>query len=478
MLETRQYQIDAIEFLKDSKNKSGKAFLFLPPGYGKSGIIIRYFLDFLKNDEDSKCLLVSPINTIESSWKEEVKKFDTNNEIRYANIKSIDIDKHDNNFVAINPEYIQHADKKGWLNKLLKQKFNILFIDELTFFKNSNSTRFRTLRKYAKYFKYRVGATGTPTSNGLIDLWSQFYIIDDGQTLGRLKTEYKTQYFYEHPAGFGWLPFKHSEEAIFKRIKESGLVFAPSTDVVSKELKEPKLITAVNMIPFDDEFKSISVKLMKDLVAGEIVVANRGVLMNKLRQICNGFYYNEDEETTYINKCELHELPKNKALTSLLQKTKIKTLLPVYWKEDFIQIKQTLDRTNLRCIYLNTNKEKKQLEKIVNMWNNDELDVLVFNPRTLGFGTNMQKTVGQIIWYSLPYSFELFKQTNCRLARNGYPEDTVMCHILCTEDSIEEEIYKKIICKQKTHVKLFEILDEFVRINTRNETSKKQINLI
>lgn len=322
----------------------------------------------------------------------------------------------------------------------------MVVLDELSSFKNWKSQRFRALKKIRPMVKRMVGLTGTPTSNGLMDLWAEIGILDQGQRLGRFIGRYREAYF--RPAAmnpqtgivFRYEPREGAEEMIYNRISDI------SISMKAKDyLHMPDCIYNTVPVQMDSRERQLYDKMAKDLLLhledGDIDAANAAALSNKLLQMSNGAVYDEEGRVREIHNHKLE------ALEDLIEAANGQNVLIAYWfKHDRDRIMKYLKD----CGY--DPREMKSSEDI-NDWNKGSVPVALIHPASAGHGLNIQSGGHILIWFGLTWSLELYQQTNARLWRQGQSEVVTIHHII-TEDTVDENVMKALESKDATQERL------------------------
>lgn len=281
-----------------------------------------------------------------------------------------------------------------------------------------------------------IGLTGTPSSNGLMDLWAEFKLLDFGERLGRFITHYRNNYFIPDKRNgeiiYSYKPMPYAEDAIYRRISDI-TISMKSTD----HLQMPELITSQYEVQLSEEetqrYEELKADFILELPEGEITAANAASLTGKLSQLANGAIYDDDG-----NIIEFHDR-KLDALEDLIEAANGKPLLVAYWfKHDLQRIKK---RFNVREI---------KSSKDITDWNNGDIPVAVIHPASAGHGLNLQAGGSILIWFGLTWSLELYQQTNARLWRQGQTSGTVVIEHIITKGTIDERILKALSLKEVT----------------------------
>lgn len=426
------YQQYAIDFIKNNE----VAAVLLDMGLGKTSITLSAVNDLIFDSfEVSKVLVIAPLRVARDTWPAEIKKWDHLKHLRY----SVAVGSESERLAALRKEadiYIINRENVDWLvNKSrVSFDFDMVIIDELSSFKSHQSKRFKSLLKVRPFIKRIVGLTGTPSSNGLMDLWAQFRILDMGKRLGRYITHYRNAYFLPDKRSadriFTYKPADGAEQMIYNRISDI-TISMKSADY----LKLPECI--INEVPvfMDTKEKAIYETFKEDMVAKikdeEIDAANAAVLSGKLLQMANGCIYDEDKKALKIHDRKLD------ALEDLIESANGKPLLVAYWfQHDLARIKE---RFPVREI-----KTSMDIED----WNQGRIPLAVIHPASAGHGLNIQSGGSTLVWFGLTWSLELYQQCNARLHRQGQT-DTVVIHHIIAKGTIDEDVMAALQRKEK-----------------------------
>lgn len=411
--------------------------LFLDCGLGKTITTLTAINELMYDSfEISKVLIIAPLRVAQSTWKEEIEKWDHLNLLRY----SIAVGDEKERLKALKQNsdiYIINRENVDWLvtKSGIDFNFNMLIIDELSSFKSHTSKRFKSLLKIRPYFERVVGLTGTPSSNGLMDLWAEFRVLDLGERLGRYITHYRNEYFLPDKRNgaviFSYKPQPNAEERIYRRLADI-TISMKSTEY----LKMPELILNELEINLDEEdqmkYKKFKKEMVMTIQEKEIDAINAASLSNKLIQLANGSIYDEAK-----NFYEIHNKKLDK-LEEIIESANGKPVLIAYW---FKADKERIEK-RFKVREIKTAGDIKQ-------WNKGMIDLALIHPASAGHGLNLQSGGSTLVWFSLTWSLELYQQTNARLYRQGQ-KDTVVIHHLITKNTIDEDIMKSLKRKDKT----------------------------
>ena len=411
--------------------------LFLDCGLGKTITTLTAINELMYDSfEISKVLIIAPLRVAQSTWKEEIEKWDHLNLLRY----SIAVGDEKERLKALKQNagiYIINRENVDWLvtKSGIDFNFDMLIIDELSSFKSHTSKRFKSLLKIRPYFERVVGLTGTPSSNGLMDLWAEFRVLDLGERLGRYITHYRNEYFLPDKRNgaviFSYKPQPNAEERIYRRLADI-TISMKSTEY----LKMPELILNDLEINLGEEdqikYKKFKKEMVMTIQEKEIDAINAASLSNKLIQLANGSIYDKDKKFYEVHNKKLDKLEE------IIESANGKPVLVAYW---FKADKERIEK-RFKVREIKTADDIKQ-------WNKGMIDLALIHPASAGHGLNLQSGGSTLVWFSLTWSLELYQQTNARLYRQGQ-KDTVVIHHLITKNTIDEDIMKSIKRKDKT----------------------------
>ena len=419
--------------------------LFLECGMGKTASTLCAIDELMFDYFDIKnVLVIAPKKVARDTWKEEVDKWDNFNHLKLSVVigtpsQRISALKTNADIYCINRENV------SWLVDYYQSKwpFDMVVLDELSSFKSPKAHRFKDLRKVMPLTHRVVGLTGTPAPNGLIDLWSQIYLLDRGEHLGKTLKAFHTRYFTPGMCkGFvvyNWNLKSNCEEEIYKAIEDI-CISMKSVD----HIKMPEMIENFISVKIEGEarvkYKQMEKDLLLPYLSGDVVAANSAVLSNKLIQIANGAVYDEDRGVKIIHDEKL------KALEELVEEANGKPVIIFYWfRHELERIKSLYP--NARS--LNTTQDMKD-------WNDRKIPILLMHPASAGHGLNLQHGGNVAIWFSLTWSLELLQQSNARLYRQGQDKDTVFIHYLVAEHTIDEDVVKALKSKSMSQSALMD----------------------
>lgn len=427
-----EYQKYATKFIEENDISA----LLLDMGLGKSVITLTAIRNLIIKGEVGRVLVIAPLRVARSTWPDEIAKWDHLNDLTYSvavgtEKERLEALKKNVEIVIINRENVDWlVNKSGY-----KFNFDMIVIDELSSFKSYSAKRFKALLKVRPYVERIVGLTGTPSSNGLMDLWAEYRLLDFGERLGRYITRYRLKYFTPDKRSatviFSYKLLPGAEDEIYNAISDITI------SMKAKDyLKMPDLIINEVTVDLDPSERRTYETLRKEMVVQiseqeEIDAVNAASLSGKLLQMANGAVYDEDKRVLRIHDKKLD------ALEDLIEAANGKPVLIAYWyKHDLERIKE---RFNVREI-LN--------DQDIRDWNNGKIDVAVIHPASAGHGLNLQQGGSTMIWFGLTWSLELYEQANARLYRQGQNETVVIHHII-TKGTIDEDVMLALKRKEK-----------------------------
>ena len=426
------YQSYAIDYIETHP----VAAVLLDMGLGKTVIFLTAIADLLFDSfEAHRILVVAPLRVARDTWPAEISKWQHLKHLTYA--VAVGTVKERKAALSAGADItIINRENLGWLIDSSGYEFDydMVIIDELSSFKNHKSKRFQSLMKVRPKVKRIIGLTGTPSSNGLMDLWAEFKLLDFGERLGRFITHYRNNYFIPDKRNgeiiYSYKPMPYAEDAIYRKISDI-TISMKSTD----HLQMPELITSQYEVQLSEEeeqrYEELKADFILELPEGEITAANAASLTGKLSQLAKGAIY--DDESNIV---EFHDR-KLDALEDIIESANGKPLLVAYWfKHDLQRIKKHFDV-----------REIKTSKDIID-WNNGDIPVAVIHPASAGHGLNLQAGGSTLIWFGLTWSLELYQQTNARLWRQGQSSGTVVIEHIITKGTIDERILKALSLKE------------------------------
>lgn len=417
-------------------------------GLGKTVSTLTAINDLMYNRfEIKKVLVIAPLKVADITWEEELLKWDHLNHLRLSKV----LGSEKMRIAGLEKEadiYIVNRENTKWLVDYYIQKkewpFDLLVIDESSSFKNPQSQRFRALRKVTPITKRVVELTGTPAPNTLIDLWSQIYLLDQGERLGRTLTSYRNDYFNPGRRNqqiiFDYVLKPGADKTIYKKISD----IAVSLKAVD-HIKMPERIDNNIKIRMPDKVKEVYKKMERDYVLTldeeNITAASASAVMIKLLQMANGAVYAENGNIIHIHDLKLE------ALKDIVIDNEGKPIMVLYnFRHDLMRLKEYFKDLNPR--ELKTADDKFD-------WDSGKIRLLLAHPKSMGHGLNLQAGGHIIVWFSLTWSLEEYQQSNARLYRQGQT-DTVIINHLVIEDTEDELVIERLKSKKVSQDDLIE----------------------
>ena len=420
------------------------AAVLLEMGLGKSVITLTAIQDLcLDSFLVHRVLVIAPLRVARDTWPTEIQKWDHLQELSY----SVAVGTAQERRAALQkPAFIHIINRENvqWLieESGIRWDYDMVVVDELSSFKSHQAKRFKRLLKMRPLVNRFVGLTGTPSSNGLMDLWAEFRLLDMGKRLGRFITHYRDTFFTPDRRNgmqvFSYKPKPGAEDEIYRRIGDI-TISMKSADY----LQMPECV--MNTVPVtlsEDEHKkyqAMAKELVLKLQGVEVDASNAAALSGKLCQLANGAIYTEDKRTLYFHDRKLD------ALEDLIEGANGKPVLVAYWfQHDLARIKKRFKVRELKS------------SKDIADWNAGKIPVAVIHPASAGHGLNLQAGGSTLVWFGLTWSLELYQQTNARLWRQGQRADTVVIHHIITRGTIDESIMKALTLKDKSQAALIQ----------------------
>ena len=432
------YQKYAIDYIKTHPVTA----LFLDMGLGKTVTTLTAIRDLMYDTfEIQRVLVVAPLRVARDTWPEEIRKWDHLKELTCSVVVGNMVERRR----ALQKEadiYIVNRENLAWLYQNSRLDFDMVVLDELSSFKNAQSKRFKAMKAMRPKVKRIVGLTGTPSGNGLMDLWAEFRLLDMGERLEKYISQYRSLYFKPDKRNgmvvFSYKPLPGAEEVIYHQIADI-TVSMKANDY----LEMPKLVSVAKEVTLSEKEKKRYDELKKSLVlelpGGEVTAANAASLTMKLSQMANGAIYTDDKNVVSIHDRKLD------ALEDLVESANGQPVLVAYWfKHDKDRIQKRMEAREL--------KESQDFAD----WNARKIPVALIHPASAGHGLNLQQGGSILIWFGLTWSLELYQQTNARLWRQGQQSRTVIIQHIVAKGTIDERILKVLEHKDGTQAALID----------------------
>lgn len=432
--------------------------VLLEMGLGKSVITLTAILELMyEYFEVGKVLVIAPLRVARDTWPEEIKKWEHLKGITYSVVIGTEAERK--SALSVKADiFLINRENVDWLitKSGYSFDFDMVVIDELSSFKSSAAKRFKSLLKVRSKVKRIVGLTGTPSSNGLMDLWAEFRLLDMGERLGRYITNYRNNFF---------VPDKRNQQMIFSYKSRPGAeeeIYRLISDITismkcADFLDMPQCVMNEITVQLSEKEKTLYDDLKKDMVLSlednEIDAVNAAALSGKLLQMANGAVYDDNNKVINIHEHKLE------ALEDLIEGANGKPVLIAYWyNHDLIRIK-----SKFKVREIKTSKDIKD-------WNKGNIPAAVIHPASAGHGLNLQSGGSTLVWFGLTWSLELYQQTNARLWRQGQKETVIIHHIVC-KGTIDEKVMDSLDKKYKGQENLINAVKAEIREVIKNGDS-------
>lgn len=385
--------------------------------------------------------MIAPLRVARDTWPAEIQKWDHLKGLTY----SVAVGTAAERRAALRQKTFVHIINRENVQWLIEEsgipwQYDMVVIDELSSFKSHQSKRFKSLMKARPGVRRMVGLTGTPSSNGLMDLWAEFRVLDMGKRLGRFITHYREQFFEPDRRNgmhvFSYKPRAGAEREIYRRIGDITISMR-STDY----LQMPECVMNTVPVSLDSSefeiYEAMESKMVTELDGIEIDAVNAASLTGKLCQLANGAIYTPDGNTVFFHERKLE------ALEDLIEGANGKPVLVAYWyKHDLARIQERFKVHELKS------------SKDIADWNAGKIPVAVIHPASAGHGLNLQAGGSTLIWFGLTWSLELYQQTNARLWRQGQQAETVVIHHIITRGTVDEDVMRSLSEKDRSQASL------------------------
>ncbi|HFZ4723096.1 TPA: SNF2-related protein [Streptococcus agalactiae] len=441
---------DYQEVTKDFIIRTPYAAVILDMGMGKTATTLSAINELMFDRyEVSKVLVIAPLHVANTVWSDEIEQWEELRHLRYAKIVGTPKQRR----AALEQDadiYIVNREILPWLVQQCSPyfKWDMVVIDELSSFKSWQSKRFKAFMAMRPYMKRVVGLTGTPSSNGLMDLFAEFKVIDSGERLGRFIGEYRSRYFDEGRRNgnivYEYIPMDYAECQIYDKIDDITISMKAMDYLDMPELISTKKVVHLTDKETDNYKRFKKDYVLSDLEDGEVTAANAASLSNKLVQMANGAVYSDDHQVVSLHDQKLD------TLEDIIEAANGEPVLVAYWfKHDLQRIEERLAKLKVQGTVLKTEQDIRE-------WNKGNIRVGLLHPASAGHGLNLQKGGHHLVWFGLTWSLELYQQTNARLWRQGQQAETVVIQHIVTEGTIDEEILKALENKDAQQSRLIE----------------------
>ena len=446
------YQEYAIKHIIEHK----EAALLLAMGTGKTVITLTAIRQLMQaSPEVHKALIIAPLRVARDTWPAEIWKWDHLKDLSYSVvIGTVQERKEALRQPAV--IYLINRENVQWLVEESGMPFDydMIVIDELSSFKSWQAKRFKSLMKVRPFVKRIVGLTGTPSSNGLMDLFAEFKLLDMGKRLGRFIGQYRNAFFTPDKTNgqivYSYKALPGAEDAIYRRIGDITISMKACGNI-----KMPELITTkyeVEMSPAERrEYELLKKELVLSLPEGEVTASNAAVLTGKLLQLSSGAIYSDDGSVVRLHDRKLD------ALEDIIEDMNGRPLLVAYWfKHDYDRIARRLTKDGISF-------ERLDSEESMRRWNAGQIQVALAHPASTGHGLNLQQGGSTICWFTPTWSLELYQQMNARLYRQGQQAETVVITHIVTKDTVDGRVLRALGEKDRVQEALIEAVKAEVK---------------
>ena len=428
------YQKRAVEFIKNNR----KCALFLDMGLGKTASTLSAISELIPECKADKILVIAPLRVALSTWHAEIAKWEHLQHLSYTIIKGMASTRVKK--LAENTRiHIISRDLVVWLANQCKEEwpYDMVIIDESSSFKSAKIQRFKAIRKVLPQINRMVLLTGTPASNGLLDLWSQIYLIDQGQRLYKSYYAYLAKFFYSDHMGYNWRPRGIAQQEITSRIQDICLSMS-----ANDYLELPDVVFADRHCELGQstarEYKNFKKEFFMEHEGEVVTASSAAVLVNKLMQFCNGAVYTQDRQSTVVKHNQ-----KLDVLEEVIEELQGQNVLIAYnFQTDRDRIVKRFKQAQVLT----------QDPSCIERWNSGEIPILLAHPASCGHGLNIQHGGNHIIWFGLTWSLEMYLQMNARLHRQGQDKPVIITHIIASgtvDELVLEALKNKDINQQR-----------------------------
>ena len=433
------YQHRIIDFIYNTP----KCAVWAGLGLGKTITTLTAITDLLDSLTVLKVLIIAPLRVANSVWHTEAKRWTHTKDLTFSIVTGSEKERISALFKSADI-YVINRENVQWLVEHYKTKwpYDLVVIDESSSFKSASSQRFKALKKVRTLTDRMVQLTGTPSPNGLIDIWSQMFLLDGGERLGKTMSAYKMRFFQTGHNGYTLKLVNNADKIIHRLIDD--MVISLNVDDYLQMPKRIDTVMRVNIPPTRlAEYKQLERDFIMQINDTEIVAYNAATLAGKLLQYCNGAMYTDELK----NWTEIHTA-KLDALDEILEDNQDENLLIAYnYKTDLIRLKARYPD----AVVLDNDPD------IITKWNNGEIKMLLAHPASCGHGLNLQHGGSIIVWFGLNWSLELYQQFNGRLHRQGQIKPVRIVHIVA-DGCIDDKVMRAIENKAQTQQELLNAL--------------------
>ena len=424
--------------------------LFLDMGLGKSVITLTAIneLKFYRF-QVRKVLVIAPKKVAEGTWQKECQKWDHLNHLRISTV----LGSEKKRMAALNATadlYIINRENVTWLVDLYRDQwpFDMVVVDEFSSFKSHSAKRFKSLAAVRPHINRFVGLTGTPSPNGLMDLWSELYLLDGGERLEKRFGGFRERYFRPGRSNgyvvYEYLPKRGARDAILNKISDICISMKAEDYLTLPDCIEDEVPVVLDKTA-RKAYDTLERQMVLELEDDDLTVTSAAALSNKLLQLANGALYDDNRGVHEIHRAKVD------AFLELLESLHGKPALVFYsFQHDKWRLLEALHKTGLKVRLLESVEDQ-------DAWNAGEVDVLLAHPASCAYGLNLQQGGNHIVWFGLPWNYELYVQANKRLHRQGQTEKVIVHHLV-VQDSRDEDVMKALSKKEKAQDYVLESL--------------------
>lgn len=435
-MELHAYQEHGVRWIIDHPS----AGLFLEMGLGKTVTTLTAINELTYGRfEVDRVLVIAPLRVAATVWDTEARKWE---HLRHLVVQKV-LGTKQQRIDALNQDadiYVINRENVAWLEAYYRERkqkwpFDMVVIDELSSFKAASSERFKALRRIRPAVKRLVGLTGTPAPNGLIDLWSQIYLLDRGERLGTTLGGYRQRYFNEGKRNaqvvFNWVPKPGAPEAIYAKLGDICMSMKAEDYLTLPERRD--IFVEVELPAYAQKaYEKLERDLVLPLKDTTITAQTAAVVTGKLLQMANGSVYDEDRQDFIIHDRKLA------ALEDLVEAANGQPLMVYYaFQHDLLRIRERFPQARVL-------KSSEDVEA----WNRGEIPLLLAHPDSAGHGLNLQSGGHLLVWYGLTWSLEKYQQANARLHRQGQGQPVTIYHLV-SRGTVDEDVIKVLTGKEK-----------------------------
>lgn len=412
-----------------------KLGLFLDMGLGKTVTTLTAIKELKYNRFlVRKILVIAPKKVAEGTWTREKDKWEHTKMLRVSQI----LGSQAKRIRALNTPadiYIINRENVVWLVDYYRNSwpFDMVVVDESSSFKSHKAKRFKALSSVGPHISRMVELTGTPSPNGLDDLWAQLYLLDGGERLGKRYTQFRERYFQPDKRGADGMVYSYeakpgTEESILQKISDICISMKAEDYLELPEVTYHQIPVVLDG-KAEKAYRELERKMVLELPEDEeeISVTSAAALSNKLLQLANGAIYDDDRNIHEVHNCKIE------AFLELIESLQGKPALVFYnYQHDRERILKALEKSRLQIRELKTTQDEDD-------WNAGRINILLTHPASSAYGLNLQQGGNHVIWFGLTWNYELYTQANKRLHRQGQTERVIIHHLVC-EGTRDEDV--------------------------------------